>query len=80
VALVRHKYLIVNWVSDTEAFYAKYNIEQQLLAAATIIKTDRSNEIKDLIVSEGKITAVSVSNTPLTHSTDISRQALFISQ
>lgn len=69
-----------SWVSDTEAFYAKYDIEQQLLAAATIIKTDRSSEIKDLIVSEGKVTAVGVSNTPLTHSTDISHQALFISQ
>lgn len=69
-----------SWISDTEAFYAKYDIEQQSLAAATTIKTDRSSEIKDLTVSEGKVTAVGVSNAPLTHSTDISRQALFISQ
>ncbi|MEH6449391.1 MAG: hypothetical protein V7765_12025 [Oleispira sp.] len=69
-----------SWVSDAEAFYAKYDIEQQLLAAATTIKTDRSSEIKDLIVSEGKVTAVGVSNAPLTHSTDISRQGLLISQ
>jgi len=69
-----------SWVSDTEAFYAKYDIEQQSLAVATTIKTDRSSEIKDLIASEGKVTAVGVSNAPLTHTTDISRQALFISQ
>jgi hypothetical protein len=69
-----------SWVSDTEAFYAKYDIEQQSLAAPTTIKTDRSSEIKDLVVSEGKATAVGVSNAPLTHSTDISRQGLFIFQ
>ncbi|MBL4796080.1 MAG: hypothetical protein JKY50_01560 [Oleispira sp.] len=69
-----------SWVSDTEAFYAKYDIEQQSLTAATTIKTGRSSEIKDLIVSEGKVTAVGVSNAPLTHTSDISRQALFISQ
>ncbi|MGR6875145.1 hypothetical protein ACU6U9_23340 [Pseudomonas sp. HK3] len=69
-----------SWTSHTKAFYARFDIAQNTLEAATTIQHERSSEIKDLVISDNKIIAVGVTSAPLTHSDDISRQGLFVSQ
>lgn len=69
-----------SWVVDGNAFYARFNLTSKTLEAANVIKHKRSSEIKDLVISDDKVIAVGVTNAPLTHSTDISQQGLFITQ
>jgi len=66
-----------SWVGDSHGFYAKYNAENQQLTP-TMLKAERSTEVHDLVINGEKLNAVGVTNGPMTHSTDISNQGLFI--
>lgn len=69
-----------SWTQDSKAFYSRFDINQKILEPATIIQHDRSNEIKNLVIFGNKIIAVGVTGAPITHSTDVSSQGLFVSQ
>jgi len=66
-----------SWVGDSSGFYAKYDIDSQELTP-TIFKASRSSEVNHVVVSSGKLNAVGITNAPITHSSDLTKQGLFI--
>jgi len=66
-----------SWVGDSKGFYAKYDIENQQLTP-TMFKASRSSEVNHLVISGGKLNAVGITNGPITHSSDLTQQGLFI--